>query len=224
MNDLERNQLATLTRVHDFGAQNPTLFPAAQLAGELMAAIGDSVNQLTAHAATHVASTSSARQSTQSRSVARTALHADIEAINQTAHALAFETAGLKEKFRMPRGGDQDLLTAARAFVIDATPLKSDFIRYGLPADFLDDLSADILAFEQATTARNQSLEQKTASTAGIDEVMEQGMRALKQLDIIMRNVLRDNITQLTAWLTASHIERLAHRRKPSLPPTAPAQ
>lgn len=222
MNDLERNQLTTLTRVRDFGAQNPALFPATQLAGELMASITAGVTELTMHAATHAAHTSSARQGTQSRSTARTALHADLAAINQTAHALAFQIAGLDNKFRMPRGGDHELLTAARAYVIDATPLKNDFIRYGLPPDFLDDLNADILAFEQATAARNQSLEQKTASTAGIDEVMEQSMKALKQLDIIMRNVLRDQIAQLTAWMTASHIERVPHRRKPS--PATPAQ
>jgi hypothetical protein len=222
MNDLERNQLDTLTRVRDFGTQNPALFPAAQLAGELMTTITAGVTELSTFAAAHAASLGSARQGTQSRSVARTALHADLAAINQTAHALAFQTAGLDDKFRMPRGSDQDLLAAARAYVTDATPLKNDFIRFGMAADFLDDLTADIAAFEQATAARSHSVGQQTASSAGLDDAMERSMRALKQLDVVMRNVLRDNITQLTAWMTASHIERVAHRRRPTPPPPTP--
>jgi hypothetical protein len=220
MNDLEKNQLATLTRVSEFGAQHPTLFPAAQFAGQLMATISTVASELSAHATTQAASASTARQGTASKAASRAALREDLEAINRTAHVLAFERAGLDDKFRMPRGGDQDLLIAARAFAVDATPIRSDFIRYGLPQDFLDDLISDITAFEQATSQRNQGVEKQTASSAAIDEAVEQGMKALKQLDRVMRNVLRDDIETLTAWMTASHVERLPHRRKQ--PPVAP--
>lgn len=225
MNDHEKNQHATAARVRDFGAQHPTLFPAAGLAGQLMAAIGSTVTELDSHATTHVSSASQARQGTASKSSAREALREDLEAINRTAHVMAFDTPGLDNKFRIPRGGDQDLLTAARAYVVDATPIKDDFIRFGLPADFIEDLSADIAAFEQATTVQNQSMQQKTASTAAIDDSISRGMKALKQLDAVMRNVLRDDVEMLTAWMTASRVERVPRRRKtPSAPstPTTP--
>lgn len=224
MDDHEKNQHATAARVRDFGALHPTLFPAAQLAGQLMAAIGATVNELNTHSTTHVASASQARQGTASKSSARAALRDDLEAINRTAHVMAFDIPGLDDKFRLPRGGDQDLLTAARAYVVDATPLKADFIRFGLPADFIEDLNADIAAFEHATTAQNQSLEQKTASTAAIDDAISRSTKALKQLDAIMRNVLRDDVEMFTAWITASHVERVPRRRKPpSEPPPPPA-
>ena len=220
MNDVEKNQLAALTRVSDFGAQHPTLFPAAQFAGQLMTTITAVANELSTHATTQVASASSARQGATSKAVARAALREDLEAINRTAHVMAFEVTGLGDKFRMPRPSDHNLLTAARAFAVDATPLTNVFVRYGLPQNFLDDLNSDIAAFEQATTERNQSIETQTASGAAIDETTDRGLKALKQLDRVMRNVLRDDVGMLTAWITASHVERVPHRRKQS--PVAP--
>jgi len=135
---------------------------------------------------------------------------------------MAFDIPGLDDKFRLPRGSDLNLLMTARAFVVDATPMKNDFVRFGLPEDFLEDLKADILAFEQATMARNQSLEERTASVAAIDEKLARGMKAAKQLDLILRNILRNDIQMLTAWMTASHVERVPHRRRQS--PTPPAK
>lgn len=220
MDDVVRNQGTTLTRVHDFGAQQPALFPAAQLTGELMAIIDGVVEEWRSHATTYAVSTSSARQGTVSKTAAREALYDDLKAINSLAHVMAFKIPGLDDKFRMPRGGDQVWLTAARAFVKDATPMQADFIRYGLPADFIDDLKADIAAFEHAITARNQSLEQKAASAAGIEDAIERGMQALRELDAIMRIILRDDVAMLNAWRTASHVERVPHHRKP---PPAPA-
>jgi hypothetical protein len=225
MRDNERNRLITLTRVRDFGAQHPTLFPTNQLAGELMTTTGAVVEELNTHTSTHAASASSARQDSGGKAAARAALRDDLEAINRTARAMALQMTGLGDKFRMPRGGDQELLVGARAFVIDATTLKSDFGRYGLPEDFLDDLNEDIAAFEQMTRARNQSLENQMASHAATDDAMDRGMKALKQLDAIMRNVLRNDVAMLAAWITASHVERVPRRRsKQSPPPAAPTE
>ncbi|HEY9231134.1 MAG TPA: hypothetical protein VIS78_03285, partial [Blastocatellia bacterium] len=217
---VEKNQLATLTRVRDFGAQHAARFPAGKFAEQLMTQINDAVEELTAQVTTHVASTGQARQGTSSKAAARAALHEDLEVINRIANGLALEITGLNDKFRMPRGGDHDWLTAARAFAADALPLKDEFVRYGLPADFIDDLNADIAAFEQATAARNQSLQQQVASRAAQDETLARGLQALKQLDILMRTVLRDDVETLSAWLAASHVERVPHRRKQPPPPT----
>ncbi|HKQ06262.1 MAG TPA: hypothetical protein VJ464_14095 [Blastocatellia bacterium] len=222
MKDIERNQLATLTRVRDFGARHPALFAAGQFAAQLLAQINTAVDELTAHVTTHATSAGQARQSTGSKAAARAALREDLEVINRIANGLALEITGLGDKFRMPRGGDHDWLTAARAFAADALPLKSDFMRYGLPADFIDDLNADIAAFEEATAARNHSLERQVASRAAQDEALSRGLQALKQRDILLRTVSRNDVETLTAWVAASHVERLPHRRK--LPPSPPAQ
>src|SRR4051812_19274 len=109
MNDLERNQFNTLTSVRDFGTQHPALFPAAQLAGELLAGIGAVVDELSALAATHTASVNTARQDTEGRAAARNALFEDLEAINRTARSMAVRTPGVDSKFRLTRGNDQEL-------------------------------------------------------------------------------------------------------------------
>jgi len=225
VNDLEINCHAAFTRTDGFGAQHPSLFPAGQLAGELMSTIGSVAADLNTRAATHAASVSQAAQGSTSKSAARAALREDLKFINRTARAMAVEITGLDDKFRIPpHKSDAELAAAARAFVIDATPLKADFVRYGLPNDFLEDLNDDIAAFEQATAVRNQSVENQTASTAAIDAAIERGMKALKQLDAIMRNVLRDDIAMLTAWMTASHVERVPRRRKKPQSPPAPSK
>ena len=48
--------------------------------------------------------------------------------------------------------------------------------------------------------------------------------KRVKQLDAIMRNVLRNDVGTLTAWIMASHVERVPHRRKPQKPPAPPAE
>lgn len=224
MRDLEKNQSDAIVRVDGFGTQQPQLFPAGQFAAQLLARIRAAAAKLTLQTTKHATSISSAQQGATSKAALRAALHADLVIINRIANGLALEITGLKDKFRMPRGDDNDLLTAARAFAADAVPLKSDFMRYGLPDDFIDDLNADIAAFEQATAKRNQSLETQAASRAAQEEALADGLQALKQLDIYMNTVLRDDPEMLAAWNKASHVERVPRRRKPPSEPSKPSE
>jgi len=229
MKDMERHQLTALSNVSDFGAQHPALFPPIQLAGELLATINSVVAELNSLAAAQVASTNTGLEDTEGRAAARIALRHELEIINRTAHAIAVRKPGTETRFRLTRGNDQELIALARTFATEATPLKDEFIHYGLPADFLDELNNDILDFEQAVATRQRNRASRTASTAGIEDALERGMDALKQLDGIMRNVLRNDVQMLAAWITASHVERPPRPRKPSTPktptvPTAPVQ
>jgi hypothetical protein len=225
MNDLEKNQSDAIVRSSEFGTQQPQLFPAGQFAAQLLARLHTAAAKLTLETTKHASSRGSAQQNTVGKATLREALHEHLATINRIAQALSFEMPGLKNKFRMPRGDDNDLLTGARAFAADALPLKSDFIRYGLPEDFIEDLNDDIAAFEQATAARNQSMGQQAASHAAQDEALADGLQALRQLDTYLQTVLRDDPAMLAAWNRASHIERVPHRRKSpqtSPPPPAP--
>jgi hypothetical protein len=222
MNDLEKNQGDAVVRAAEFGTQQPQLFPAGQFAAQLLARLHAAAAKLTLETTRHASSKGSAQQNTVGKATLREALREHLATINRIAQALSLEMPGLKNKFRMPRGDDNDLLTAARAFAADALPLNSDFMRYGLPDHFIDDLNADIAAFEQATAARNQNLEQQAASHAAQDEALADGLQALRQLDTYMRTVLRDDPAMLAAWSRASHIERVPRRRKPAQTPPAP--
>lgn len=145
---MERAETFTLEmfiRTHGFVAARPTVFPATSRCGELNAQLGTVIATLRQHAATQSASTRSSREGTRLKSVRLDALQDDLEAINRTARAIALNRPGFDEKFRLPKNkGTQSWLAAARVIAEEAEPDKQDFIRLGLPANFLEDMRADI--------------------------------------------------------------------------------
>jgi hypothetical protein len=130
---------------------------------------------------------------------------------------------GIEQKFRSTQHlKDQELLTAARMFAADALPLKAEFIKRGLRATFLDVLAEDITAFEDALTEREQQTRTHVSATAAIDDLMERGIKTVRELDPVMRNIFEDNAAKLAAWLTASRVERAPRRRQPQPTPATP--
>ncbi len=120
--------------------------------------------------------------------------------------------------------GDQALLTGARAFLADATPLAAEFIKHEMPADFLDELKNQIAEFEATLNQRTAAKGAQVSATAGITDAIGRGMIAANRLDAIVRNKFRGNVSVLAAWTRASHVERTSRPAKPSQPkpPEAP--
>ncbi|HYH85130.1 MAG TPA: hypothetical protein VEX60_06580, partial [Pyrinomonadaceae bacterium] len=173
-------------------------------------------------AASQSSGVGSAHQATASRTNAREALRESLQAVTRTARAMALDTPGLENKFRLPRSGsDQALLNTARAFVADATPLKPDFIRHELAASFIEDLQADIADLERAIGGQNTGRDAHVTATASIDSTVERGMVAVTRLDAIVRNKFRDNPATLAAWESARHVERTT---RPSRRPNGDAE
>lgn len=108
-------------------------------------------------------------------------------------------------------------------YAADALAYKAEFIKRGLPATFLDDLNDDIAAFEEALTQRTQGRETHVNATATIDDLIERGMKIVRQLDPIMRNLFEDQPGKLAAWLSASHVERSPRRKQQPQQPTTQA-
>ncbi len=183
------------------------------------------MKELEQHATTQTSSAGAARQGSTSRAVAHAALREDLLAITRTARALALDVPGLDDKFRLPRSGsDTALLNSARAFAADAAPLTAEFIRHELPADFLDDLNADIADFEQAVNSQNTGMDARVAATAAIDGALERGLKAVQRLDVIVRNKFHNDLSTLAAWTSASHVERAPKRKQTVASPDAPAK
>ncbi|MDQ3820536.1 MAG: hypothetical protein M3362_23035, partial [Acidobacteriota bacterium] len=70
-----------------------------------------------------------------------------------------------------------------------------------------------IKAFEEALANRAQGRETHVNATATIDDLIERGMRIVRQLDPIMRNLFEESPGKLAAWLSAAHVERAPQRR-----------
>lgn len=210
MNDNLRRRYEMLLRVQDFGKQYAASFPPSSLGSQLFLELEVIIGEIEQLAATKEARERGSREGTVNRGEARMALRDDLETISNTARAMALSTAGLEDKFRLPRGkiNDVDLLNIARAFAADALPLKDEFIRHEMPSNFLDELDAHITAFEQAIDRQQRSKRERVSATEGLGDGVERGVNKVRQIDPVVRNKFRDNPKVLSEWESASHTER----------------
>lgn len=89
---------------------------------------------------------------------------------------------------------------------------------YEIADDFLEDLQADIAAFEAAEDDQEGGLTQRVGATRGIAEAVRTGVAAVRWLDPILRNKYRDQPERLAEWLSASRIERVPRAEKAANP------
>lgn len=222
MNDNEMRRLDTLKRVRSFGIAHDQLFPAGSLARELFHTIAVSVEELEGHAAAESSGRGTARQNTAGKAAARDAILEDLSIIRRTARSMSLTMTGMDEKFRIPRSlNDRELLDTARAFLADAEPLKTDFLRREVPEIVFQRLQSNIEAFEATLTGQHTGKEETAKAVAAIDAAIERASDALRQLDPIVRNRLRDDPAELAAWEGARRVER-APRRSNGNTPAAP--
>lgn len=229
MNDTETRTYEMFLRVQEFGTTRAAKFSANAYAGELFTRLRQTITQLDTHTAAQSTGARSVRESVAGKEAARTKLRAKLEAISRTARPMASTTPGVADKFRIPaRLRDQELLSLARAFSVDAVSFKPEFVKRGMAASFLEDLAGSVAEFEQAVNQKIQNTETRVTSTATVKELMKTGTGIVRELDPIIRNILAADAATLTAWESASRVERPARRAKangqPPPPPDAPAQ
>lgn len=106
-------------------------------------------------------------------------------------------------------------MQTARAFAVDAAPLKAEFLRHGMQESFIEDFKEDIADLERAVGQQNTGRGAHVSATASVEEASERGLNAVRKLDAIVRNKYRDDPATLAAWESARHLERAsrAHRR-----------
>lgn len=221
MKDTERRGYEMLVRVDEFFTSRTVDFPSDSMAGTLLTSLREQVTVIEDKASQQSVGFNTRREGTTSRAIARENLRDQMEAISRTAASLALAdtTPGIEDRFRMPRGSnDQSLINAARAFATEAEPIKRFFIGYGLPPNFIDTLMTSIAAFEEAIARQNSGRDTHVSATTAIDGALERGINLVRQLDAIVRNKYRDQPPQLAAWESASHIERSPRRAEEEEP------
>jgi hypothetical protein len=208
-------------RVQDFGVAHTADFAASSLGKQHFTTLDGIINEIEGHSTSKASGVGLARQGTATRSQARAELFADLQAINRTARAMSDAAPGLEDKFRLPRGtNDQNLITSGRAFAADAAPLATEFIAHELPADFLEDLNGDIAALEAAISQQSSGVGDHVAANAAIDDAIDRGTELVRKLDVIVKNKYANNPGVLAEWLSASHTERAPRHKKPTQSPT----
>ena len=212
MNNGDARNYEMMVRVEHFGERHAVDFPATSLGGKAFAELAAVIREVEHQFAVQTTSSGSGRSGTVTRATARTALRETLSAINITGRAVAIDSPGLEEKFRMPHSGDQALLTAARGFLEAAAPLKDQFIQHEMDANFLEDLTREIDALQAAVAGQHSDAETRVRATASLDALIDRGMKAVLRLDAIVRNKFRDDPATLSAWASARHVERHSPR------------
>lgn len=214
MNYHERNRYNMFIKVRQFGADNSTDFPAGSVGETQFLVISTVIAGINELAARQTGGMGEARLSYVSKDTARENLRESVTNISRTAKAMEYEIAGISERFRLVRGSsEQKLIATAKSFLIAVNSHQIDFIRYGLSADFVDELSENINAFEETLNAPASARGTHVEATAEIGEKIRQGMQAVRILDTVVKNIYRNNVGKLAAWTTASNVEITGRRR-----------
>jgi len=225
MNNREIHSFEMILRVSDFGVQQAASFPPDSLGTELFATVKTAATELGNHIAQQTSGRLFEQEGTASKAVGRAALVEALERFRRTARSISETMPEVAAKFRLPRNiGDQELLGVAQAVATDAIPLKSEFLRYAMPLDFLEELGELTEEFRTALTTQQTGRASRLSASAAIEDTLDEALSAVRRLDSIVRNTFADDPVRLSAWTTARHVQRERRRSAPSQAPQATAQ
>jgi len=213
-----------ILRVGDFGVEQAASFPPASLGGQLFAIVIAAAPKLEQHFTKQSLGRSAVREGTTSKAVGRAALRQAVERMRDTARSMSRKMPEIEAKFRLPRSqSDQALIVTAETFAADAIPVKDDFIRYAMPADFLEELGELITEFRNAVDSQQTGEASRVRATAEIEDTLEEAIAAVQELNAIVRNTFADEPGLLATWTSARHVQRLPRTKEtPVAPQLAP--
>jgi len=210
--DLQKQQM--FVRVRDFGTARRDMFPATSSAGKLFATVAAAADALEQQLSSNPRGRGTPREGTTSRVMARQALYRRLATIATLARALALDTPGLADKFKIPLNcADARLLVIARSFATSAQPLAKVFIAHDMPSNFLSALTEEIDALAEAMLQGRVSLEKAKTMRGDIRATIDKGQRAVAKLNAIMRSRLQDDRAAFASWGEARRIDRSARTR-----------
>lgn len=220
MNDDARRYLDCFIAIDKFGDDHAADFAAATPGGVQFALIKTIVNQFQSASAAQVAASGDYSSRVEIKATRREVLRSQMSAISLIARSMEYAFDGISDKFRMPRNrNDADLLAAANAFHSESAANNADFIAYGLPSTFRADLLAAANDFDLSLSETAGAKTDRVEATADIDDWVLQGSRARRILDGIVKIKYAGDKGKLTAWSSASHIEKPPKKKDPT-PPT----
>jgi len=216
MNDRNRKRLRRGESVRDLTSNLTQAFPEGSKGAEIIAKINQLVERINAHDASSATNSRTLRAVVDAKDGARKELLNFLRTISRTARTVGMDDPAIKDKFRLPVGSmsDQLLLSTARSFVAEATPLKDRFVAYGMSADFPQALEQKIAAFEGHVSLHHTSKGARASDNASASAALDELDREIERLDTVMRNTFAADPATLAAWDMARHLERVPKKRK----------
>jgi hypothetical protein len=117
------------------------------------------------------------------------------------------------------------VLATARMFIAEAEPRQEQFVHFGLPPTFISGFKTRVDELERAINAQLNSRSGRRQAQAGIETTLVAGFEVIRNLDVTVANVLRDDPTALGGWRGARRIEGLTRGATRPVPiPVPPTQ
>lgn len=212
MNNRQRRIYETANRTLSFIDYHLTAIGTFPLVTSLKTELEAAITTLRGLDADKVAKTSTAKDTTIHRGDTRDFLLDQMRDISEAWRRIFPKINGDPNKFRMPHGGDHDILASAHNFAEQAEPFTAEFIKRGFDPNFvqlLGDATEDFNAMvNESETARRE----RAGTNAAFDEPIKICKNIIEDLDPIIKMKFRDNPQILAEWLVASHIERHTKR------------
>lgn len=186
-------------------------------AGALRTQLGEQAAQIEAMALKQQQEGGDSTQSVVQKSALIDAINDDLLDIARTARVMDASDPGVSARFTLPASrGEQAIVAAARLFAANAEPMKAEFLSYGMPANFLDDLAADLSAYDTQASAKEGSTQGRMAARQQLEAALDASSLTVDALDAIVRNVFRASKIALDEWSRAKRLEQSrAHRETP---------
>lgn len=145
----------------------------------------------------------------QQKGTAREILRSDVAAIADMAEGMEPDFDGITDMFRFRRNlPDADMLALARAFHLSSAAYEADFIAYGLPSAFRDDLNTHADAFETETGDASTAKADRVGAGQALAASVAAAMQLKRTMDAIVRTKYTGNPGKLAAWTSASTVEK----------------
>jgi hypothetical protein len=151
-------------------------------------------------------------EETGAQAVLRSEVLEALRNVNRTMSAVAEdqEIPEIMDRFRMPHGdNDSALPSKLRAFATAIDELSmGDELAGHANAESAASLRAMATAFEGSEGEQGGALADRAGATAQIPVHLRSGKAAVKTLNAIFSNKYKGNTELLTAWKTASHVQK----------------
>jgi hypothetical protein len=162
-----------------------------------------------------------AEEGRRAKGAARQLLVDRLSTIARTARLMAKHAPGADAVFQVPAdSSDLALLTAARAAITACEAALDRFVLLGLPKTFVAELQELTDSFEQAVHGRRAGKTGRAAAQAGIRTAQVLGMDAIRTLDIVVTNTLKDDPVSLAVW-KRDRVIQAKSKQEPRVSPTA---
>lgn len=223
MNAAQRRKMDKIDREEAFFIENAADFPPDSHGGKMTALINAEKAKILQFDAAQTSGIDDKRQAQEIYDNRRNELVDLLEEFVLVAAIVDDDIEGTAAKFKMPHPrSDQKLIAKAASFHADSADIEAQLTAAGLSANARARLLDVKTEFQQAALAQDTAQGKHTGATGGMTDSFKKIMDLSRKRDKSVKLKYRNDAAKLSAWASASHLERAPKKKDDTLPPTSP--